>query len=243
MSAKQKNDSTGKEKARINRKAPPKRQAEPVYLGISSVSHSPPPASSSLPAFKKAYIFDLDGTLVTLPVNWEKVREELKLELKIGDQFPPILTMLDTTFADRPDIRRRVLSIIDRYEMEAVHHSSLIDGARNVIEKLATANSRLALVTLQGSPACDALIRKFDIKHHFEEILTRDDSLSRAKQIGMMMDMMRLSNGDVSMIGDRESDVISAKQVGVTSVFIGTKSFERAPDFNYPSMRDFLSAL
>ncbi|MGI0090711.1 MAG: HAD family hydrolase [Nitrososphaerales archaeon] len=188
------------------------------------------------------YIFDLDGTLVNLPVNWRKLKEEIADKFGIENRLPPLYQILNEYFANRPDQLKIAFDMMDQHELKAVQDAVLIDCALDVLDRVAV-NSRLALVTLQGRAACNALLKKFALGRFFEMILTREDSLDRAKQIGIIIEKMSVSARDAVMVGDRDNDVICARQVGLACVLIGTRDSQTAPAFSYPSMKQFLSTL
>jgi len=191
---------------------------------------------------KRTYIFDLDGTLVNLPVNWNALKEELATKLGIEDQLPPLYQLFNDNLTNRPDLLKIAFDVMDQDELKAVRDAELIDGALDVLERLAK-DSSLALVTLQGKAACDTLLKRFDLSRFFEIILTREDALDRTKQITLVLTMMHTSAGNATMIGDRDNDMVCAKKVGLSCVFIGMENSRIALVSNYSSMRQYLSAL
>jgi len=98
----------------------------------------------------KAVVFDLDGTLVDFKIDYMTVRAEVKQFLvKYG--FPPSIFSIDESIFEMLkkievfmrnngensekilDIKSKVLSIADKYELEAARQTRLVPG---VIEAL-----------------------------------------------------------------------------------------------------------
>ncbi len=186
-----------------------------------------------------AFIFDLDGTLANIPVDWQLVRLELRATLKTEEPFSPLFGSLLKLLNERPEARGIVFSLIDRHETAALPNSSLIEGVEETLSKLSE-GAVLSLVTMQGRRACEGILTMFSLSRFFRHFITREDSLERSKQLRMAMARLNAKRDEVLFVGDRLHDVRSAREVGVAVAMITEKgSPEFDPDYRFSSMREF----
>ena len=185
------------------------------------------------------FIFDLDGTLVKIPVDWQLVRSELKAALKTDDSFSPLFGSLLTLLKERPGVKGMVFSLIDRHEITSVAVSSLMEGAEETVSKLSE-GAVLTLVTMQGRKACEAILKRFSLSRFFQFFFTREDSLERSGQLLMALARLNARKDEVLFVGDRLNDVRSAREVGVAVALIAERAeAEFDPDYRFPSMKEF----
>ena len=197
-----------------------------------------------LPSKYAAVIFDLDGTLVTLPVDWEAVRRELIEYFKTEDAFLPLFKTIDTRTTQKPEARSRVFSLIDNYEVAAAKESKLLVGVLDIFNHL-FGKAKLALVTMQGRRVCSQLLGMYGLSRFLELSLTREDSLDRSVQLETVINRLVTEPRDSLLVGDRMNDVNSAKQVGVPVALVSRKKVKGvAPDLQFKTLvalRDYLS--
>ena len=58
----------------------------------------------------KAYVFDMDGTLGTIPVDWDGVREGLREVTGDPSEFRPIFPTIGAVVAKNPKLARAVIT-------------------------------------------------------------------------------------------------------------------------------------
>ncbi|MEM2667591.1 MAG: hypothetical protein QXE60_02360, partial [Candidatus Methanomethylicaceae archaeon] len=81
-------------------------------------------------------LFDLDGTLVRIPINYTELREKLKkIALKYGvhSDFKPIIGEIDRLakiLKNKEEFIEECIKIVDYYEEKAVESVELITGAK-----------------------------------------------------------------------------------------------------------------
>ncbi len=188
-----------------------------------------------LPKYE-AVIFDLDGTLVRLPVDWEGVKRDLRKLLLIDGDFSPLFETIDGWIAEKPESRSRIFSLLDRYEEAAAKRSTLLVGVREVFVYL-TERTKLALVTMQGSRACSHLLEKHRLARFFEFSLTREDALQRSVQLEIAMKRLSTGARATLFVGDRLNDVAAARGVGAAVALVGRRGMaDPAPDLQVDTM-------
>jgi phosphoglycolate phosphatase len=190
-----------------------------------------------------AYIFDLDGTLFTIPVDWSGVRKELAAELgePIGDS--PLFSKLKEAINSRPSLKPRLFSIIESYELRAVESAKQEEGASELLYSLFEA-AKLALVTMQGRRVTDDILRAHKLADLFEVVVTREDSIDRAEQLQLAMKRLGAKPAEVLFTGDRLNDVISAKRAGVDVALVGRpRTEDPKPNYYFPNLAELKAYL
>ena len=157
-------------------------------------------------------IFDLDGTLVSLPVDYDGLKLEIRRILGTDDISPisEKLSKIDNTS------RRKVFEVWTKFELEALPRLKLIEEGIKLYHKYH--NKARCLVTLQGRRITEAILRRLNIS--FDFIVTREDSLFRSEQIKIVIQKFRVKPADTLMIGDRESDKKAAEKVGCRFIYV-----------------------
>lgn len=154
-----------------------------------------------------AFIFDLDGTLVDLPINYWAMFADFKQIMGVEEVRPILKTVAEITDLQT---RKRVFDTWERYEM-AVLQKTIVHEEGMRIYKAHTAELK-ALVTMQSRKATKAILEKF--KMNFNAIVTREDSFSRTEQLKMAMQKLNVSPRDVLFVGNMDNDEEAAKAAG-----------------------------
>lgn len=191
----------------------------------------------------EGYVFDLDGTLASIPVDWGRVKEELG-SLTGSQEFKSVFPTIVEILAKKPGLSKQAFSIIDRYELEAVPFARLYDGSQALLAKLSEV-TKLSLVTMQGEKACSMMLQMFSLKQYFISYFTRDDSLDRADQVRLALGSMRTKPSTSMFVGDRLNDLNAAKKVGIPFTMIRTHGDDPEEDDLpvYHSVAEFLNSL
>ena len=154
----------------------------------------------------KAVVFDLDGTIVCLPINWELLFEEFKRIMKV-DTVRPIV---DTVARVDGKTQLEVFAIWDKAELAVAKRVTFCqEGAKLYRENLGKTK---ALVTLQGRKVVDVILKEFSL--NFDVVITREDSLFRPEQLMMASEKLDVPLRDLLFIGNADSDEAAAQKVG-----------------------------
>lgn len=183
-----------------------------------------------------AYVFDLDGTLFTIPVDWLEVRRELSEITGERMDDAPLFLKLQQVISGRPALRDKLFSIIDTQELKAASDARVMPGASELLYSLFEAG-KVALVTMQGRRACEQIIQRHKFADLFETVITREDSMDRAEQLRVALNRMGAQPRTALFTGDRLNDVASARKVGVDVVLVGRDAGgDLKPDYSFPDL-------
>lgn len=154
----------------------------------------------------KAAIFDLDGTLVNLPINYEALYEEFKKIIGI----PNIEPVTETVAALNTTRKEKVFDAWTDAELAILPKMTDIKEGMKLYQQYI--GNRRALVTMQGRKTAEKILNTLNLS--FQVIITREDSLDRTAQIRTAIEKLRLKPENVIVIGDRENDKTAARKVG-----------------------------
>jgi phosphoglycolate phosphatase len=196
----------------------------------------------------KAVIFDVDGTLVTLNVDGDKLRTTMAMELdKLGfdisfmdgggytqeiiDQAK-LQVDLGTVKADFEGVKLVLYRALDALEMQWNAQSVPIPGVVETLTLLRRRGLVLATLTNSGRAPSDWLLKKHDLLRYFDHTFTRDDvpfMKPRPESLTFAVSEMGVEKEDVLFVGDSVVDVRAARAAGVrmASITSGRYSAER----------------
>jgi len=164
----------------------------------------------------KAVIFDLDGTLITLPVNYDRLRERLRSLLKTDHPIKPLFESIEALTKEERSLRARAYEIV--YEEEGVAIDALKPrrGLKKVLKTLKGKGFRIGLVTLQGKTTATRALEKIGVSDLFDIVITREHSIDREAQIRHALRMLGTESG--VMIGDRIEDMKAGQSLGCMTI-------------------------
>ena len=192
-----------------------------------------------------SFVFDLDGTLFTVPVDWKGVRKELERIIGHPLENSPLFNQLHRIIAENPGIRTRVFSAIDSFELEAAPRSEPKPGAVELLQSLSKSSRPVALVTMQGMAICDELLRRHEVDRFFSVKVTREYSLDRSEQILKVIDEMGAVSATTLLIGDLPNDVVCARRSNVDVAIVGKNGprMEPRPDYAFDSFAELRAVI
>jgi HAD superfamily hydrolase (TIGR01509 family) len=159
----------------------------------------------------KGIIFDMDGTVVDVPYDWKKIKQELRTEGK------PILTYIQNL--KEPE-RTKKWRILERYEEKATAQATLKEGMEEFLAYLKKKGIKTALVTNNARKNVDFLLKKFRLD--FDLVLSREAGLWKPSGDPFLFVLKKLGvqKRECCVIGDSHFDVKAAEEAGIKRVFV-----------------------
>ncbi len=154
----------------------------------------------------EAVVFDLDGTLVRLPIDYEMLFEEFRQIMHVDEVHP----LVDVVSRADGKMREMVFAAWDRAELAIVGKITVNEEGMKAYRKFE--GKRKALVTLQGKKVVEAVLKQFGLV--FDFVVTREDALFRIDQLTKTINMLNVEPRNVLFVGNTESDAAAAKKVG-----------------------------
>ena len=153
----------------------------------------------------EAVIFDLDGTLIHLPIDYERLIREFE-KIAHAESFHPLLETVSKLDAAT---KGQVFKIWDLAEHAAAPKMTVNQEGMKLYDFFA--KKPKALVTMQGKALVAAMLGKLGLT--FDVVLTREDSLNRAEQLKIAAQKLSARLENVLFVGNSENDAAAAKQV------------------------------
>ncbi len=161
----------------------------------------------------EAVIFDLDGTLVNLPIDYDALFQEFKEIMKTSRVRP-----LTETIAKLDEkTKKQVFLAWEKSELEAFEEATPNEEGMSLYREFT--QKPKALVTMQGRNLVKNVIQKLSLR--FDFMVTREDSLNRREQFEIAAKKLRVPFQKVLFVGNTLEDRKAAKEVGCKFVRVG----------------------
>jgi len=177
-------------------------------------------------------VFDLDGTLARLPIDWDDLRARVREFMGTDHPLKPLGPSIPIAAGGDKELEEKAFKIVEEAELEAAREARPDLELRAALEQLRSAGAKLALVTLQARRPALTALEGLGVRDLFDLVITRENSLSREEQLRMALQRLRVKPGEAAMVGDLPWDAEAGKRLGCITVIVG----ERAKgDFNVAS--------
>ncbi|PSP78259.1 phosphoglycolate phosphatase [Halobacteriales archaeon QS_4_69_225] len=176
-------------------------------------------------------VFDLDGTLVRLAVDWDEAAEAVAAALESRGVSPSgdLWTMLET--ADRTGHREAVEAVLADRERDGARDSEWLPAADTVpggadadtntgIE--VDANVDVGVCSLNCEAACRVALEVHDIGG-VDAVVGRDTVETEKPDPEPLLETVRRLDGDPAetlFVGDSERDEVTAERAGTDYVYV-----------------------
>jgi HAD superfamily hydrolase (TIGR01509 family) len=159
----------------------------------------------------RGVLFDMDGTLVSVPYDWPRI----KLELGSGDG--PILSYLEGIDEPARSLKRAVL---ERHEANATSQAVLKRGTNALLRHLKRRDVRTALITNNSRTNTERLLKRFRLR--FDLVMTRESGLWKPSgaPLTAAMERLGLARDICCAVGDSHFDVAAAKDAGLSLIYV-----------------------
>lgn len=193
-----------------------------------------------LPKALKAIIFDLDGTLFHLDIDWLELKSRLKSIFGLDDVW---IATIDQQLNLSDSLKAKAM--IEIAEQEGVNKGFALAGATDLMNQLA-ANYRLAIVSRNFRSTIAAACQKAGFPECV--IVGREDVENlkpHPEELELALKRLGVKANQAMMVGDTSHDIQSAQALGMPVVIVRNQWEETPSDaamyINQP--RDLLGHL
>ncbi len=177
-------------------------------------------------------LFDLDGTIVELNLDFERIRKEIGIE----ERF--ILEAINKMDGNR---KRIAMDILRKIEVESALSSRLVPGVRELLEFLKDVGIKSGIVTRNCRDAVMTILGKHEI--YIDCIVTREDAPPKPspEPVRTALKKLSLDPEKTLYVGDFLFDIMAGKSAGVRTVLLVNErnmEFRDMADLAVPSMDD-----
>jgi len=200
-------------------------------------------------------LFDLDGTLID---STEAILESFhhsfdfhKLSRKDDEEIKaligyPLDIMYENLGVEKGVISEIITTYKEHYRDISTQKTELLKNAKEAVE-LAKEFATLGIVTTKTGHYSKVLMEHFNIMHHFDVLIGREDVQNpkpHAEPIMKALEKLDTKNKEIWMIGDTKLDLIAAQAANVNSIGVlsGYDKIETLKMFTNVILNDALEA-
>lgn len=190
----------------------------------------------------KAVVFDLDGTLVGFNLDYRSLRAEVRGYLAKQGVPASVLSLQENIFemlkkaelflrnTRKPTttiekLRGEVLSIAEKYELDAAMSTGLMSGALETLKTLKRMGLKLGLCTTDSEKAATYILQRFRIAEFFDAVVTRDKVKQvkpHPEHLQAVLDSLGVKPEESMLVGDSVMDMQCAQELKVIAVGLPT---------------------
>jgi 2-hydroxy-3-keto-5-methylthiopentenyl-1-phosphate phosphatase len=174
----------------------------------------------------RGIIFDLDGTLLEaygaiylgLSEALQQFGKELFPFVDLRKYLKADLEETLSLFFSSEEVQKAVPIMRKKYEEVYLDKTNLLDGAKDILQKLSSAGILLGVASNKFGPFSRQALAHLDVLDYFKSVIGAGD-VPRNKPFPDMIDTvlreMGLSPQEVIFVGDTPTDIETGKQAGV----------------------------
>jgi len=195
----------------------------------------------------KYCLFDLDGTLtdpapgITASVAYAlerfgiEVSDRAELNKFIG---PPLVYSFKTYYGFSDEQAKQAVAYYrERFRAGGLYENEIYPGIAELLEKIKAGGGRVILATSKPEEFAAMILEHFDILKHFDFVAgnTLDETRPEKRQVieHIFANYPEICAENAVMVGDREYDVLAAKEFSLPSVGVL---------FGYGSLEELMNA-
>jgi phosphoglycolate phosphatase-like HAD superfamily hydrolase len=168
-----------------------------------------------------AVVYDLDGTLVRLVVDWRRVESELTDCAADAGIDPAGLDAFDLLDAgESAGVGEEMEAVVADHEREGARRAERLPAA----DELAGLDVPAAVCSLNCEAACRTALDRFDLLDEVEAVVGRDSVAGRKPDPGPLLaalEPLGVSPDRALFVGDSESDAVAADRAGMEFRYAG----------------------
>jgi phosphoglycolate phosphatase len=190
----------------------------------------------------QAIIFDFDGTLAVLNIDFSQMRERVfdlirqfgvsetfvmeRYLLEIIDEVFPILREHNPLSAK--EFYEKAHQVLQDVEMRAAREGKLIEGGVKTLNTLRQRGMKVGIITRN----CEEAVRKVfpEIDDYCDAFISRDyvgNVKPHPDHLNSMLEALKVSGKDSVMVGDHLIDIQAGKTAGMVTVGVLTGRIKR----------------
>ena len=193
----------------------------------------------------QALIFDLDGTLTEIPVDWGRVRGELVKRGLLSIHEPSVMVGLYQAQCSNPDRFAEMSRLVEEYEIEAIRRSCSSTRLAGWFQTLRRNGLHIGVVSRQSHQALKMALDLLGVGELVEVTVGRENGMGRRRQASSALRKLGVSPSRALMVGDTVSDVAAAAKLGMRAVGVTHNPYrlQQFIELGIPSLRSVTELL
>lgn len=179
-------------------------------------------------------LFDLDGTLTDSQEGIIKsVQYALgKMNIEVADRYalipfigPPLLHSFKHFYGlSKADAQKAIGYYREYFERDGIFDNRVYEGITDLLAMLAGKGKRLIVATSKPTIYAEPIVRHYGLGDYFHAIIGASTDGARTEKGQVIEEALRHTvdaKESILMIGDREHDVIGAREHGIDVLAVG----------------------
>lgn len=179
----------------------------------------------------RGIIFDFDGTLFNLAVNWSSLKTELTQILSPLGIHVSERGITNSIAAAPAHLKSQMKDLTLRYELQGVNAGQPIRGASEIVSWLKAKGLKTAIVSRNHHQTISAALERFQIPQP-DVILGQEDCEHQKPHPAPLLQAVNLMNLPVTTtlcVGDTSHDIDGASACGMPSVLLVNPNLDYQP--------------
>lgn len=169
-------------------------------------------------------LFDLDGTLIDLDVNWSFVKQKLVAQGLVRPWDSLIMAFYKWKNENIEKFNEMNM-FVERFEFEAIEKIKRDNEMRATLERIKRRNVSLGIVSKQSRKIIKAILEKLKVIDLFDVYVGRDDSAYRMEQISIAIEKLGIFPPHSFFVGDTIIDITTGARMGLFPIGVSTKPY------------------
>lgn len=170
----------------------------------------------------EAIVYDLDGTLVRLAVDWAEVREEVRTNLSDRGIESEDETLWDLfELAQDGQFEELVMETIASFERDGARRSTRLSTADELPHAVP-----VGVCSLNCVAACRIALERHELDRHVDAIVGRDSVATQKPDPEPLLhtiEQLGVDPAETVFIGDSERDEITADRAGTAFEYVSDR--------------------
>lgn len=161
--------------------------------------------------YPETIIFDLDGTLIELNLDFEAIRRAIGIRGRY---------ILESLFELSEDERKRGIEILKEFEIRSAMTAKLMPHAKEILDLLGDLGIKRGIVTRNCRESVEIVVDRFGLDLDF--VITREDAKPKPspEPIHLALRMVKSYPSRAIVVGDYKFDIIAGKLAGTKTALI-----------------------
>lgn len=213
---------------------------------------------------RDTFLFDLDGTLVSMELNFAEIRKRVDTIL-VEQGYPQSLldkerSVLETITAaveyaqkkglDWEVMKKKVETYLEEVELEAASRAVLLEGAEDALKELKERGAKVGIITRNNRKVALQVLKKSGLPQYVNIVLARED-VDNVKphpdHVMKALEKLGSTPAQTVVLGDHHFEIEAGKRAGCYTVGVltgsGTRETLKDADLILNSIKDLKDVL
>lgn len=176
--------------------------------------------------------FDLDGTLTDpgIGITNSVMYALKKWNIEVADRSelykfigPPLVDSFEKYYGfSKEEAEQAVVYYREYFREKGLYENTIYDGSEKLLSDLKASGKKVVLATSKPQEFAEIILKHFQIERYFDVVASATMDGTRSKKTDVILYALAAcgveDKSQVVMVGDREHDIIGAKNAGLDSI-------------------------